>query len=150
VSTATRYIRKVSPHTRIIVLRSRQQGAAANRSSRSMVMTVPTRAPFKDLVAVLRQTAQNVDTGAPGTARPGTKAGKNTRAKPAITNTLTVRQREIIAMIADGYSVKEAALRLKLSHKTVETHRRAIMTKLGLRNTADITRYALREGLTSL
>jgi two-component system response regulator NreC len=63
---------------------------------------------------------------------------------------LTNREREVLQLIAEGNSTKEIAARLSVSVKTVETHRRQIMEKLGIFSIAELTKYAIREGLTSL
>ena len=63
---------------------------------------------------------------------------------------LTVREREILQRIAEGHSAKEIAANLGLSQKTVETHRQKIMEKLDLYSVAELTKYAVREGITSL
>jgi two-component system response regulator NreC len=63
---------------------------------------------------------------------------------------LTAREREVLQLIAEGVSTKKIADRLYVSVKTVESHRHNIMEKLGLRTTAELTKYAIREGLTSL
>ena len=60
---------------------------------------------------------------------------------------LTMRERGILRMIAEGHSGKRIALLLGISHKTVETHRSAAMRKLQLRSVAAIVRYAVREKL---
>lgn len=63
---------------------------------------------------------------------------------------LTNREREVLQLIAEGKSTKEIAARLGVSVKTIETHRRQIMEKLGIFSIAELTKYAIREGLTSL
>ena len=63
---------------------------------------------------------------------------------------LTVREREILQLLAEGWSTKHISSHLHVSVKTVETHRRRIMAKLRLRSIAEVTKYAIREGLTSL
>jgi len=63
---------------------------------------------------------------------------------------LTSREREILQMIAEAKRSKEIAERLCISSKTVYTHRRNIMEKLKARNVADLTRIAIKNGLTSL
>jgi len=63
---------------------------------------------------------------------------------------LSSREREVIQLIAEGKNTKEIAYALDISSKTVETHRRQIMQKLSLTNVADLTRYAIREGIASL
>ena len=63
---------------------------------------------------------------------------------------LTPREREVLQLIAEGRSTKETAARLNVSIKTVESHLRNIMEKLDLHSTAELTKYAIRKGLTSL
>ena len=63
---------------------------------------------------------------------------------------LTPREREVLQLMAEGRATKEIAMDLKVSIKTVETHRRQIMEKLGIHSVAELTKYAIREGLTSL
>jgi len=57
---------------------------------------------------------------------------------------LTAREREIIQLVAEGYSNKEAASTLGISVKTIEAHRANIMRKLQLRTVSDLVRYAIR------
>jgi DNA-binding NarL/FixJ family response regulator len=63
---------------------------------------------------------------------------------------LSAREREVLQLIAEGWSTKQIAAHLYVSIKTIETHRRQLMKKLDLHNVADLTKYALREGLTSI
>lgn len=63
---------------------------------------------------------------------------------------LTPRERELVQLLSEGYSAQEVAARLHLSVKTVATHREHVMHKLQLGSVAELTRYALREGLSSL
>jgi two-component system NarL family response regulator len=58
------------------------------------------------------------------------------------------REREVLQLIAEGHRSPEIAQRLHISTHTVETHRRNLMQKLGLHSVADLTRYAIREGIT--
>lgn len=63
---------------------------------------------------------------------------------------LTEREREVLQLIAEGNSTSTIAKTLFIGEKTVETHRRNIMSKLNISNVADLTKYAIREGLTFL
>ncbi len=63
---------------------------------------------------------------------------------------LTGREREVLQLLAEGKSTKQIALKLHISVKTVETHRRQIMNKLDIHTVAELTKYAIRKGLTSL
>ena len=62
---------------------------------------------------------------------------------------LTVRQREILQLIAEGHTTKQIAGLLHLSTKTVETHRSQLMDRLGIRHIAGLVRYAVRTGLVA-
>ena len=62
---------------------------------------------------------------------------------------LSGREREVLQLVAEGHTTKEIAKSLNLSPKTVDSHREHIMEKLGIRNIAGLTKYALREGLTT-
>lgn len=68
----------------------------------------------------------------------------------SVFNVLTAREREVLQLLAEGKSTKQIAATLNLSVKTVETHRQQIMEKLEIRTVAELTKYAIREGLTSL
>jgi DNA-binding NarL/FixJ family response regulator len=72
------------------------------------------------------------------------------RGAPGAFQKLTPREREVLQLMAEGFSTKEIAARLHVSVKTVETHRRQLMEKLQLYSVAEVTKYAIREGLTSL
>ena len=60
---------------------------------------------------------------------------------------LTPRQIEVMRLVAGGFRTRDIAQRLELSVKTVESHRQEVMRRLGLRNMADLVRYAVRVGL---
>ena len=62
---------------------------------------------------------------------------------------LTVREREVLQLIAEGRKTREIAELLYISIKTVETHRAHIMDKLDIHSTAELTRYAIRKGIIS-
>lgn len=63
---------------------------------------------------------------------------------------ISPREREVLQLIAEGKTTKQIALRLHISAKTVDTHRRNIMDKLDIHSIAELTKYAIREGLTFL
>lgn len=63
---------------------------------------------------------------------------------------LTDREREVLQLLAEGRSTKQIALELHVSGKTVQANRRRIMEKLGIHSVAELTKYAIREGLTSI
>jgi DNA-binding NarL/FixJ family response regulator len=63
---------------------------------------------------------------------------------------LTHRELEVLQLVAEGGTTKSIGVRLSISAKTVDTHRQNIMKKLNLRTVAELTKYAVREGITSL
>jgi two-component system, NarL family, response regulator NreC len=63
---------------------------------------------------------------------------------------LSAREQEVLRLIAEGKSTKEIAAHLGVSVKTIETHRLNIMEKLGIKNMAELVKYAIRQGLSSL
>jgi len=65
------------------------------------------------------------------------------------TDDLTARQREILQLVAEGFSAKEIAAQLKISHRTIEFHKAKIMELLNLHTTADLVKYAVAHGLVS-
>lgn len=65
-------------------------------------------------------------------------------------NLLTVRQREVLKMIADGASTRDIGVALNISVKTVEAHRAQIMDKIDVHDVAGLIRYAIRHGISEL
>ena len=63
--------------------------------------------------------------------------------------TLTFRQREVLQLLAEGRTVKDIAIRLKISTRTVEFHKAQIMEQLNLRTTAELIKYALTHGIVA-
>jgi DNA-binding NarL/FixJ family response regulator len=74
-------------------------------------------------------------------------SGDNQRAQ--VRSPLTTRQKEVVRLLAEGKSNKEAAAALNISVKTVETHRHQIMRRLHMNSFSELVRYAVREGLVS-
>ncbi len=63
---------------------------------------------------------------------------------------LSTREREVLQLLAEGYNTKQIAAALFVSPKTIEAHRKHIMDKLKIYSVADLTKFAIREGITSL
>jgi DNA-binding NarL/FixJ family response regulator len=78
-----------------------------------------------------------------------TNDGSNGHASQNVFSRLSGREREVLQLLAEGKSTKEVANHLDVSVKTAETHRRNLMEKLGLHSIAELTKYAIREGITS-
>jgi DNA-binding NarL/FixJ family response regulator len=73
------------------------------------------------------------------------QAGSDAAPKPL--DQVTPRQRQILQLVAEGHSTRSIADKLSISIKTVETHRAQIMERLGIRDVAGLTRFAMRNGL---
>ena len=69
---------------------------------------------------------------------------------PTLATLLSVREREVLQLLAEGHGTKEVAFRLQLSPKTVETHRLSLFSKLKVGGLADLVRIAVKEGLVKL
>lgn len=70
--------------------------------------------------------------------------------KRAISKGLTSRQKEVLKLVVEGYTARQIAEELKISIKTVNSHRERIVEKSGIHSIAGLTKFAIREGLTTL
>ena len=70
--------------------------------------------------------------------------------KSLVSSALTAREREVLQLLAEGNNTKKIAFDLAVSIKTIETHRRRIMKKLNVTSIAELTKLAIREGVTGL
>ncbi len=98
--------------------------------------------PAQELVSALRTV---LDGGSLMT--PASRSPQHATASETGTGELTSRQREVLRLIAAGGSAKDIANRLNISVRTAEFHRAAIMQRLGLHSTAQMTRYAITNHL---
>ncbi len=69
--------------------------------------------------------------------------------RPSAFSVLSRREREVLQLFAEGKTTKQTAMQLHISPKTVEAHRLNLMNKLGIDNIAQLTKYAIQEGLTT-
>jgi DNA-binding NarL/FixJ family response regulator len=77
------------------------------------------------------------------------RTGRDPARAPAELDKLTARQREILQLIAEGHGTRDMASRLRLSVKTVESHRSQIMDRLDIHDVPGLVRFAIRQGLVS-
>jgi len=75
---------------------------------------------------------------------------KELSSETSLFSILTLREREVLKLVAEGRSTPQIAAGMGISTKTVDTHRQHVMDKLNIRGIADLTRYAIREGITPL
>jgi len=104
-------------------------------------------AAFDELVLAIRSVVQGKVYFSP---RIIAKASEQTDESNGAYGALSQREREVLQLLAEGKATKEVAAALHVSVKTVETHRRNLMEKLQMDSVAELTKYAIREGLTSV
>lgn len=148
---ATRRITEADPRTRVLALSMHSDG----RYVRGMLQAGARGYILKDCAAEeLTHAIRTVMAGqvyvSPGVT--GTIVNDYVRQLTAADQpaTLTRREREVLQLLAEGGSTANIAAGLHLSVKTIETHRKRIMDKLDLRSIAELTKYAIREGITTV
>jgi DNA-binding NarL/FixJ family response regulator len=146
----TRQVVRRSPDTRVIVLSMYSDESyvmeALKNGAAGYVLKSSTRS---DLVQAIREVmAGERYLSAPLSARAVEAYVERAKGTEVVAyDTLTSREREVLQLAAEGYTNAEIAARLSISSRTVETHRSAVMHKLGLRRQTDLIRYALRRGI---
>ena len=142
-------LKKVAPKLRILVLSMYAEEQFALRALRAGVNGYITKnTAAKELVDAVRKVL------AGGTYVSTTLAEKcvsalQTDSAPALHETLSNRELEVLRMIGTGKTIKEIAVGLSLSVKTVSTHRTHVLRKLHMKNTAQLIRYSIEQGLVS-
>jgi DNA-binding NarL/FixJ family response regulator len=145
---ATRHFRKASLRTKVVVVTAHNEPEYVVEAFRAGVSGyVLKRCAVSELVIAIRQVLDGHTYVTPLVAEHVVAAAANPKARRNPTS-LTSRQREVLQLVAEGCTAKESANWLKLSVKTAVFHKMAIMDKLGLRTTAELTRYALEHGIT--
>ncbi|OPY90417.1 MAG: Oxygen regulatory protein NreC [Syntrophus sp. PtaU1.Bin208] len=107
---------------------------------------------FEELVSAIHTVLENHTYLSPTITDIVVRNYVHKEAKPAVSvsSELTARERELLQLLAEGMTAKQIAKTLRVSVKTVETHRRNIAQKLGAGSVAELIKYAIREGLTTL
>ena len=145
---ATREIRKKSPGTEVMIFTSHDQEneirSAFHAGARGYVLQSEADDQIVRAVEALAQHRTFFSGHISETLLDSfvEKSGPSHRTLP-----LTVREREVVQLIAEGNSNKRTAQLLSISVKTVESHRTASMRKLDIHSTADLVRYAFRRGM---
>ena len=151
---ATQEIKAASPDTKVVILSALAPGNSVMRALQAGASAYVLKdSAFEELSLALTTVSRGAIYLSPSITKPVELLGPSERrlsGEPPFGNKLTHRELQVLRLIADGASTKEIAARLTVSVKTVETHRKQIMDKLGIRNIAGLTKYCIREGLTSL
>ena len=150
---ATKQIHQDCPEVKVIVLSMRSDSRAVLEAFAAGASAYLLKeAAFEEVVVALKVVMQGKTYLSPAIAHLvvrnsvehwSTSSGQMRRG-------ISGREREILQLVAEGRSSKEMAASLYVSVKTIETHRKQIMDKLNLHSIAELTKYAIREGVTSL
>jgi DNA-binding NarL/FixJ family response regulator len=150
---ATRQILAESPHIKIIALSMHSETRFVSEMLKAGASAYLLKdSAFEELIQAIHASRSNKIYLSPSIADKVIKNYITSFPRESFSpfSILTQREREVIQLIAEGKSTKKVASLLFLSVKTVETHRQNIMEKLDLHSVAELTKYAIREGLTSL
>lgn len=150
---ATKQIHQDCPDVKVIVLSMRSDSRAVLEAFAAGASAYLLKeAAFEEVVVALKVVVQGKTYLSPAIAHLvvrnsvehwSTSSGQMRRG-------ISGRERVILQLVAEGRSSKEMAASLFVSVKTIETHRKQIMDKLNLHSIAELTKYAIREGVTSL
>lgn len=153
---ATRQIAKRLPKTRVLILSMHKNEAYVLQALQSGASGYILKdSASEEVVGAIRAVMRGDSYLSPAISRvviedylrlsvPGQSGAKS------LYDTLTVREREIFQLLAEGMKNQEIAERLHVSVKTVETHRAHIMEKLGLNNIAELVKYSIEIGIVQL
>ncbi len=147
---ATRHITRLSPAPRVLVLSTYSHDEFVAKAIEAGTSGYVLKQTATDeLIAAIRAVYSGRQFFSPPLARRIQRRAEHTskHGEPgAKWSSLTGREAEVLQLIADGFSNKEIAAELGISVKTVEKHRQQVMNKLGIHETAGLTRYALGRG----
>jgi len=150
---ATRTILAENPKTKVIALSMHKDGryiSAALKSGASGYLLK--ESAFEELIAAVRTVMKGQCYLSASIADAVIKdyIRHLEKTESGVFSVLTPREREVLQALSEGLAMKEIASRLGVSIKTVETYRSKIMEKLDIHSVAELTKYAIREGITSL
>jgi DNA-binding NarL/FixJ family response regulator len=148
---ATRQILAAAPSTRVLILSAHCDDAYVEHVMALGAAGYLLKQSSSDMLAeAIRQVHQGVDCFTPSISKHLRRRGKipSVAGSPKATDhQLTSREQEVLQLIAEGKTNKEAAELLHISIKTIEKHRNQVMRKLDLSNTASLTRYVIAHGI---
>lgn len=150
---ATQQISREAPQAKVIVMSIHSEshfvlGALSAGAAGYLLKD----AAFEELLVAVRSVLKGQIYLSPAIAEVVVKASvRHTSSKREFLRRKTSsREREVLQLLVEGKSTKEIASSLYVSVKTIETHRKQIMDKLKLRSIAELTKYAIREGITTV
>jgi DNA-binding NarL/FixJ family response regulator len=143
---AAREIGRSSPKTKTVLLTQHDEGQYISEALEAGVKGYVLKSQVaNDLLLAIRQVSRGQVYLSPGVSRGVMEAyhSKPNQSK----SPLTLRERQVLQLIAEGKSTKDAASLLGISVKTAESHRTRLMHKLDIHETASLVRYAVRRGI---
>jgi DNA-binding NarL/FixJ family response regulator len=147
---AARQIQRSAPHVKVVFLTQQSHKSYVQEAFRAGAFGyVLKQSAASELAAALREVLNGRYYVTPlvGGKELIDSLDANTNPSELFGESLTPRQREVLQLVAEGKAAKEIAAIVGISVKTVEFHKAAIMEELGLRTTAELTRYALQHGI---
>jgi len=146
----TRQLSELHPDVRVIILSIYSDEEHVYQALRAGASGYLLKgAATEELELALRSVAHGETYLAPQVARPVIAAYLRRTKAPSAVENLSVRQRQVLQLVAEGKTTKQVALSLGISVKTVETHRSQLMDRLNIHDVAGLVRYAIKMGLIS-
>jgi len=149
---ATREIQRETPEVRVVALSMHSAERYVTEMFRAGASGYLLKdCDFAELAQAIRAVAEGKTYVSPSISNVVVNdlAQAEGKTEPTAFSLLTQREREVLQLLAEGKTTKQTALRLHISPKTVEAHRLRVMNKLEIDNVAQLTKYAIQEGLTS-
>lgn len=150
---ATRQIVKISPGIKVLALSMYSDKRFVKEMLKAGASGYMLKdSAFKEFIDAIRVIVDNKIYISPSVAGVvmDDYLGNSLERDGSIRTLLTSRELEVLQLLAEGKSTKQIALSLNLSTKTIESHRNKVMQKIDVSNIADLTKYAIREGIVSL
>jgi DNA-binding NarL/FixJ family response regulator len=145
---AAREIHQCSPKTKTLLLTARGDEILLEALAAGMRGCLLKSHAGRDLAQAIRTVEEGRVYLSPGLAEAVVQAYRTGADRPV--DPLSLREREVLQLIAEGHGTKQIANKLFISARTVESHRYRIMRKLEIRETAGLVRYAIGRGLSSV
>jgi len=149
---ATRRILSQRPDTRIIALSMHTHHQFVSLMLDAGVSGYVLKScKANELITAVRMVAAGKTYFSPGISIPAATPGIPPRSSSINSLArLSDREREVLKLFADGFETRDIARKLNMAEKTVATHREHIMAKLGISSIAGLTKYAIREGISTM
>lgn len=143
---AAREVTRSCPKTKVVLLTQHEEEQYLHEALQSGVRGYVLKSQVvNDLVHAIRQVSRGGFYLSPGVSQAVIEAYRSKSERPS--DPLSIRERQVLQLIAEGKSTKDVASLLGISTKTAESHRSRLMKKLDIHETASLVRYAVRRGL---